>query len=99
MERRVHPRQAVRFLAQHQLGPDEGLEVDYVKDLSKSGLFISTKRELKKDATLLVHFSPKRDSHMVTAFCKVTRVTPEGVGAEFVNLDQHASHLISQVLA
>ena len=99
MERRVHPRQPVRFLVQHQLGPEEGLEVDYVKDLSQSGLFIQTQRELKKDSTLLVHFSPQRDSRLVSAFCKVTRVTADGVGAEFVNLDPHASTLISQTLA
>ncbi len=46
-----------------------------------------------------VQFSPNRDSNLVHAFCRVARVTPEGMGAAFLALDPEATALVARALA
>lgn len=87
----------MRFLVQHQGGPDQSLEVDY-GHLSSSGLFISTARPLVQRDTLHVQFAPKKDAQLVSAFCQVTEVTPHGVKASFVSLDAESQELIDSAL-
>ncbi len=98
-DRRRHPRQPVHLLAQHSELPGGGLEVDYVKDLSPGGLFLATAKGLKQEATFHVQFSPAKDTRLVSAFCRVARVTPQGVGVQFLSLDDEARALIDQVVA
>ncbi len=99
IERRTAPRVAVRLLVQHQADVGESFDIDYATDLSRNGLFIATQKALVPDTTLHVQFAPKRDSRLVSAFCRVTRVTKTGVGAEFVGLDAEAQHLIDSAIA
>lgn len=91
------PRSNVRFLVQHQSGAGD-VEVDYATDLSKGGLFIATRKPLPREATVHVQFSPAKDARLVSAFCRVTHVTPSGVGAEFVTLDAESAKLLDAAL-
>lgn len=93
------PRTSMRFLVQHQSHADEGFEVDYATDLSRGGLFIATRKSLSPQATVHVQFSPGKDARLVSAFCRVTHVTPAGVGAQFVALDADSAQLIDAALA
>ena len=88
-----------RFLVQHQGGTDESFDVDYASNLSRGGLFISTAKPLTPRSTLHVQFAPKKDAQLVSAFCQVMDVTPEGVNAQFVSLDPEAERLIAAALA
>lgn len=88
-----------RFLVQHQAAADESVDVDYASDLSRGGLFISTTRPLAPKATLHVQFAPKKDAQLVSAFCRVKEVRPDGIAAEFISLDAEAEQLIAQALA
>jgi hypothetical protein len=97
-ERRATPRVSVRFLVQHQSSPDEGFEVDYATDLSRGGLFINTRKALPPQSTVHVQFAPAKDARLVSAFCRVTHVTPQGVGAQFVSLDEDGARLIDATL-
>lgn len=90
---------AMRFLVQHQAAVDDAADVDYASDLSRGGLFISTSKPLTKKATLHVQFAPKKDARLISAFCQVTDVTPQGVTASFVNLDAESEALIAAALA
>jgi hypothetical protein len=99
MDRRRHPRTAVRFLAQHQAGVDGQVEVDYVSDVSHSGLFIETTRTTALASTLHVQFAPMKDASLVSAFCRVARVTSRGIGVEFLSLDSTAQALIASCQA
>jgi|CXWL01.1.fsa_nt_gi hypothetical protein len=98
-ERRSHPRTPVRILVQHHTGADSHHEVDYATDLSPCGIFIRTTKQLIPNTTIHVRFSPQRDSHMVEAFCRVARVTADGVGAVFLQLDAEATALLKTALA
>lgn len=93
------PRSQVRFLVQHQSNPEEGFEVDYATDLSRGGLFISTRKSLPPQSTVHVQFAPAKDARLVSAFCRVTHVTPQGVGAQFVSLDADSAKLLDATLA
>ena len=93
-DRRRHPRTPVTLLVQH-----DGEEIDYATDLSPGGLFIQTRRPATRGATVQVQFSPNRDSNLVHAFCRVARVTPEGMGAAFLALDPEATALVARALA
>jgi hypothetical protein len=89
----------MRFLVQHQGGTDESFDVDYATNLTRGGLFISTGKLLTPKSTLHVQFAPKKDAQLISAFCQVTDVTPEGVAAQFVSLDEEAEQLIAQACA
>ncbi len=89
----------MRFLVQYQGGTDESFDVDYATDLSRGGLFISTDKALAPHSTLHVQFAPKKDAQLVSAFCQVTDVRPDGVSAQFVSLDPESERLIAQALA
>jgi hypothetical protein len=93
-ERRNAHRTPVRLLVQHQLESGESFDIDYATDVSPGGLFISSTRRPAQDATLHVQFSPLRDANLVSAFCRVTHVTPHGFGAQFVGLDAESATLL-----
>ncbi len=88
-----------RFLVQHQGRIDETFDVDYASNLSRGGLFISTAKPMTPKETLHVQFAPMKDAQLVSAFCQVKEVTPEGVCAEFVSLDAEAERLIASAIA
>lgn len=97
MERRRAPRLAVHFLVQHTShhdGHDGAWEVDYARDVSRSGIFIITKKTFEARSTLHVQFSPDKDASLISAFCRVTRLTPQGVAAEFISIDADALALL-----
>jgi hypothetical protein len=87
----------MRFLVQHQV--NDSVDVDYASSLSLGGLFISTTKPIAAKATLHVQFAPRRDARLVSAFCRVKEVRPDGISAEFVSLDAEAEQLISAALA
>lgn len=93
------PRSPVRFLVHHQSSVSDELDVDYATDLSRGGLFIATQKPLSQEATLHVQFAPTRDARLVTAFCRVTHVTSQGVGAQFIDLDAESARVLDAALA
>ena len=97
-ERRQHSRHPVRILVQHHENTDAPYEVDYASDLSTGGLFISSRTFAPLGSTIHVQFAPAKDARMVEAFCRVARVTPTGVGAEFLQMDPASTELLENVL-
>lgn len=97
-DRRVAPRVPVRLLVQYQVSSGESFDIDYATDLSRGGLFIETRKPFAADSTLHVQFAPHRDSQLVSAFCRVTHVTTEGIGAQFVSLDAESEQLIAAAI-
>lgn len=97
-ERRAHARHSVRILVQHHETTNTPYEVDYASDLSTGGLFIKTHNVAGLGSTIHVQFAPAKDARMVEAFCRVARVTPSGVGAEFIQMDPDSVELLEGVL-
>ncbi|MBL8918992.1 MAG: PilZ domain-containing protein [Myxococcaceae bacterium] len=97
-ERRTATRKPVRFLVQHQSSTEAGYEVDYASDLSAGGMFIASRATPPRHATVHVQFAPAKDAPLVSTFARVTHVTPNGFGAEFVSLDPDAARVISATL-
>jgi len=98
-DRRRHPRIPVTLLVQHQAEAGAAHDVDYATDLSTGGLFIRTRRPALPGATLQVQFAPGKDSCLIQAYCRVARVTPEGMGAAFVQLDADSAEVLARALA
>lgn len=84
---------------QHQAHADLPAEVDYATDVSPGGLFIKTSKPAAANSTIHVQFHPAKDGRVVEAFCKVTRVTDEGMGAAFLQLDPSATRLLTEMCA
>ena len=97
-DRRSHARHPVRILVQHQDSTEAPYEVDYASDLSTGGLFIRTHSVPPLGSTIHVQFAPAKDARMVEAFCRVARVTPHGVGAQFMHMDPASVELLEDVL-
>ncbi len=93
-DRRLYTRHAVRLLVQHQTDAMQTHEVDYASDISRGGLFICTATPPPYDSTIHVQFAPAKDARMVEAFCRVARITRDGVGAEFVQMDDQSACLL-----
>lgn len=89
----------MRFLVQHQASVDDAVDVDYATSLSRAGLFIATQKSIEPKATLHVQFAPMKDAQLISAFCRVTEVRPDGVSAEFVHLDAESEKIIASALA
>jgi hypothetical protein len=85
LDRRIHERRDAKFLVQHTSTTGGIPELDYARDISEGGIFVSTARKLNVGETVQVQFSPDRGDRLVVAFCRVARVTPEGFGAQFVS--------------
>ena len=98
-DRRAHTRHSVRILVQHHENTDAPYEVDYATDLSTGGLFIKTHLAPAPGSTIHVQFAPAKDARMVEAFCRVARVTPQGVAAQFVQMDASSTELLQTVLS
>ena len=86
------------MLVQHHEDTDVPYDVDYASDLSTGGLFITTHNVAPLGSTIHVQFAPAKDARMVHAFCRVARVTPTGVGAEFLQMDPASVELLGKVL-
>ncbi|MBS1149273.1 MAG: PilZ domain [Myxococcaceae bacterium] len=97
-DRRNHARHPVRILVQHHENTGAPYEVDYASDLSTGGLFIKTHRVPPLGSTIHVQFAPAKDARMVEAFCRVARITPSGVGAQFVQMDPASVELLEDVI-
>ena len=97
-DRRLHTRHAVRILVQHAENTDAAAEVDYATDVSTGGLFIQTHATPTPGSTMHVQFAPAKDARMVEAFCRVVRLTPHGVAAQFVQMDPASTQLLEGVL-
>jgi hypothetical protein len=80
-DRRVHQRRAANFLVQHSAATGA---IDYARDISTGGIFVTSPHLPTVGDTVQVQFSPERGQQLVVAFCRVARVTAEGFGAEFV---------------
>ena len=87
------------LLVQHQANITAPQQVDYATDLSQGGLFIHTSLPAEPGATLQVQFAPQKDARLVSAFCRVRRITPTGMGAEFIQMDAESQRLLRCVLA
>lgn len=98
IERRRHSRTPVRLLVQHQADVDAPVEIDYATDLSPGGLFLRTRNPPAPSAMFHLQFAPARDARLVEAFCRVARVTGEGVGVEFIQLDGRSAAVLEDVL-
>ena len=98
-DRRAHTRHSVRILVQHHENTDAPYEVDYATDLSTGGLFIKTHTAPTPGSTIHVQFAPAKDARMVEAFCRVARVTEQGVAAQFVQMDASSTELLQTVLS
>ena len=98
-DRRAHPRHRVRILVQHHEKTGAPYEVDYATDLSTGGLFIKTHSAPAPGSTIHVQFAPAKDARMVEAFCRVSRVTPNGVAAQFVQIDDASLDLLETVIS
>ncbi|MBI3181567.1 MAG: PilZ domain-containing protein [Myxococcales bacterium] len=96
-ERRRHSRVPANLLVQHLAGAGE-YQVDYSTDLSRGGLFIRTGRTAKVGDGLTVQFAPAKDGRLVQAFCRVARVTGEGIAAEFLRLDEGSAEVLKGTL-
>jgi hypothetical protein len=97
-ERRSSNRLPVSFLVQHQTSPILGYQLDYVTNLSEGGLFISSRAAPDLQATVHIQFVPVRHGSLVSTFARVTHVTPQGFGAQFMGLDAETELMIRQAL-
>ncbi len=95
-ERREETRVPARLLVQHQVAAGETFDIDYARDLSRGGLFIETRKPFMLESTVHVQFAPRRDGVLVSAFCRVAHVGAQGIGAQFVALDEASGKLIDE---
>lgn len=101
-ERRKSTRRSVNFKVRHIDPKTQRVVFDYAKDLSSTGLFLRTKRQRPIGATIEIEF-PIGDvpdgSPTIRTRCQISRATPEGIAANFMDLDPDSALLLNLLLA
>lgn len=100
-ERRQAQRRVVNLKVNHRDPRTKKLVFDFAKDLSEGGLFIFTKRQRVVGDSIEVEFEAGdgRRHGVVRAVCRVARATPDGVAAEFINMDEDSAQLLNYFLS
>ena len=101
-ERRRHPRRTVKLMVEHHAPRARDAARDYATDLSSGGMFLRTSRRSTLGETLEVEIapdSPEAAGKTIKAICEVTRVTPEGIGTHFTQLDPDSALLLNLIIS
>lgn len=97
-EKRRHPRRRMDLPLRSRPSGD----AEVAKDISAGGLFLATRRLRTIGETLEVEIPTRPDTQAggtIKATVQVTRITPEGVGAYFTQLDGDSAILLNLLLA
>lgn len=97
-EKRRHARRPLRVLVNHSAKPAAAAASDYATDLSEGGFFLKTQRRTTLGELLYVEI-PSSQGQPIRATCEVARVTPEGIGAHFTQLDNDSALLLNLLLS
>lgn len=84
--RREHFRKALRLPVAYAIG--KHAYRDFIKDISLGGVFIFTRTPFQAGQQIRLVFRKKDSDNPVTILGKVARVTPEGIGIEFLSLNK-----------
>jgi hypothetical protein len=101
-ERRTSKRRSVNFKVRHTDPRTQKVVFDYAKDVSSTGLFIRTKRQRPIGATIEIEFpigDAADSAPTIRTRCQVSRATPEGIAARFMDLDPDSALLLNLILA
>jgi hypothetical protein len=98
-ERRQHPRRAVSVVVTHKSAGGQKAQRDVALDISQGGLFLKTSRRSTLGETLHVEITPPSSDKTIRATATVARVTPEGIGAAFTELDSDSALLLNLLLS
>ncbi len=81
-EKRKHPRKTydtkVNFTSEEKFG------IEYIKDISVKGIFIETAEEFSIGQILNLSIPYANQERFIKVKGKVVRITPEGIGVEFL---------------
>jgi hypothetical protein len=83
--RREFFRKSLRIPVTYAIG--ERAYHNYIKDISLSGVFISTHSAFQAGQQVIMSFGDKDSAGPVKMMGKVARATPEGIGVEFLSPD------------
>ena len=96
--RRKEARATIQMLVQFQVENYEAFLRDYATDLSVGGMFIRTNQPRNKGERILLHFTSEAGDSIIEAFGQVVHVSPEGMGIEFIKVDDASRKRIERII-
>ena len=103
-ERRSARRRPVSLLVQYRFDPVGDFVVNYSTNLSRSGIFLNSKRPPSVGEPVYLQFAPAQGKPRVEGLGVVTRVSPPtwsgkpaGMGIRFISLDSNSMTGLEQI--
>ena len=72
--------------------------VNYIKDISQKGLFIETQEPVKKGEFISMTFSLPGFGKPLKVKGRISHVTPQGAGVEFIELSPYQAEMIGAIV-
>ncbi len=72
--------------------------VNYIKDISQKGLFIETREPVRKGELISMTFSLPGFNKPLKVKGRITHVTPQGAGVEFMELSPYQAEMIGAIV-
>jgi hypothetical protein len=97
--RRRHPRVDIPLLVQYRFGALDEFKTDYAINVSRSGLFISTKETRPAGTRVFVHLTTRDGRHFLQGEGRVVRNAEGGYAIELVGFDDEAQGVLDALVA
>lgn len=95
---RRNPRVPLSLLVQYRFDTLGDFLDEYASDISLSGIFVHTAKPHKVGSLIYLQFYLRDGSTLIEGLGRVVRVTPQGMGIEFVNFDEDSIQLVEQIV-
>lgn len=98
-DRRKHPRAVAHMSVEMRARSFGDLAHDATSDLSTGGMFIKTERQLALDDVVEFRIVTEREMGVIEGQARVVRVTDEGVGVAFLDLEEPYRSMVDMLVA
>ena len=97
IERRRFPRAELRLLVQYRFETLEEFMQRFATNISRGGIFLETADLHDEGEVVFLRFALADGMPLIEAMARVVRVTPHGMGLEFLNMDDDSRALIEDI--
>ena len=96
--RRKYPRARLTFLVQLRFPDFETFAREWAQNLSVGGLYLQTENPHDEGTLVVVRFTLASGGTLIEALARVVHKAKDGMGLEFVQLDEASRQVIDEVV-
>lgn len=98
LEHRKHARARLTFLVQYRFKDFETFARQWAQNISVGGMYVKTHEAYDEGTLVVVSFSLEDGGRLIEGLGRVVHASAEGMGLEFVSLDDASIQVIEDVV-